>query len=86
MADRKVAAEVYLVIKPYTYMAFGERKVRRLVVDRIRQSKPSLDRGEIAIRVKLTFDERAIIDAIPVVEADVPMFIPPDPELTVGAE
>lgn len=83
MSDNKITAETYLVIVP-EIVQWGSNKpwVRSARVDRLRTGKPSLARGEIAVRVKLHFDEQAMIDAIPVVEADVRGFLTaPEPTL-----
>ena len=71
MVDTKVVAETYLVLVPDFWEWYGETRVRGIRVDRVRAQKPALKKGEIAIRLKLNFDKKQLIDAIPVVSVDV---------------
>lgn len=83
----KVTATGYLVIRPE--LAYGGKSVRAAHIDRLRIEKPKLNRGEVAVRVKLNFDAEALMDAIPVIEMDVTSFIvPANPEViaTVDAD
>ena len=79
----KVTADFYAVLVPDIWSWGGEPRVRGIRCDRIRASKPALKKGEIAVRVKLNFDKRSLVDAIPVTEADVFAFSTPEPALEV---
>lgn len=79
----KVTAETYLVLVPDIKTYGTTTYVYGIRVDRSRNTKPRLNRGEIAVRIKLNFDKRQLIDAIPIVEADVTAFATPSPELSL---
>jgi len=82
MTDR-VAAETYLVLVPDIWTYAGSTRVRGIRVDRIRSGKPALNRGEIAVHLKLNFEKADLIDAIPVVEIEVKTFKAGDPLIEV---
>lgn len=79
MSD-KVSAEAYLVLVP----DIRGKYVYGIRVDRVRSNKPSLNSGEIAVKIKLNFNKQALIDSIPVLDLDVSSFITaparPEPE------
>lgn len=82
----KVTAQGYLVIKP-TYSWSDSSKVVGAKIDRLRTDKPTLNRGEVAVRVRLNFDQQALQDAIPVIEMDVTSFIvPSEPEIVASVD
>ena len=54
-----------------------------LHAERIAQRKPSLSRGEVAVRVILTLEEEAFREFIPVVEAEIGTRMTAAPELEV---
>ena len=79
--SERVTAQGYLVIRPK--LSWDKKRLIGADIDRLRIDKPTMKRGEIAVRVKLNFDAQALMDAIPVIEVDVTSFIvPPTPELT----
>lgn len=81
----KVTAEGYLVIKPQ--MSWDGRHIIGAKMDRLRIEKPGLARGEVAVRVRLNFDAKALQDAIPVIEMDVTSFIvPSEPEVVATVD
>lgn len=67
---RSVTASVYLVLVPDIRGAESRQVVWGVRVDRMRTSRPRLERGEVAVRLRLTFDEQSLIDAIPVIDVD----------------
>lgn len=71
----KTAATGFLVLVPK--ISYSGTYVHSIRIDRVRTSKPSLAPGEIAVKVKLNFDDAAIISAIPTIELDVQSFISP---------
>lgn len=83
----KITAVTYLILVPdiYQWSSTTEPYVRGIRVDRARAQKPRLNKGEIAVKVKLNFDKQQLIDAIPVVSVDVNDFRngPSEPELSV---
>lgn len=69
----KVTAEAYLVLDPDirpTWNGVGHN-VYGIRVSRLRSHKPALARGEVAIKLRLTFLKAALLDAIPVVDVEV---------------
>lgn len=54
-----------------------------LHAERIAQSKPRLNRGEVAVRVRLTVSEAAFREFIPTVEAKIEDRMIPAPEAEV---
>ncbi len=84
--SKTVTAEGYLVIKP-TYGWYDKTKIEGAKIARLTQSKPSMQRGEVAIRIRLNFDAQALQDAIPVIEMDVTSFIvPSEPEIVASVD
>lgn len=86
--NKIVTASGYLVIVP-EYRAWDRKTVTGARIDRLRIEKPTLKRGEVAVRVRLNFDAQALQDAIPVIEMDVSSFmVPAQPEIvaTVDAD
>lgn len=82
MAD-KVTASTYVILVPTFWTSSGETYVRDIRVDRIRNGKPALKRGEVAVHLKLNFEEQDLIDAIPVVEIDVTTFRAGEPLIEI---
>lgn len=82
---RRVTAETYAVLVPTIYGSGDGRYVSSLRVDRTRSKKPSLDSGEIVVKLRLHFDEASLLSSIPVVEVDVTGFSAALPE-PVAAE
>lgn len=73
--SKKVTAVTYMVLVPEIRGTGPYRYVRQLRIDRVRSGKPSLARGEIAIKLRLNFNEDALLDSIPEIELDVSAFI-----------
>lgn len=84
--DSKVTADFYAVIVPDIRRYGKETYVYGVRVDRVRSGKPKLNKGEIPVRVKLHFDKQALVDSIPVVEANVGGFSVYQPQLEVVGE
>lgn len=78
--SRKIIAKGYLVLVPDIRGSY----VYGVRIDRYRKSKPDLMSGEIAIQIKLNFDEEHVLSAIPVVEADVTAFAVSNPQVEIG--
>jgi hypothetical protein len=73
--SRSNVAEGYIVLVPnIDDWGYGPR-LRGVRIDRVRSGKPSLERGEIAFKLRLTFDEKALLEAIPVIDLDVSAFV-----------
>lgn len=81
-----VTAQGYLVIVP-EYRAWDRKVVTGARIDRLRIEKPTLKRGEVAVRVRLNFDAQALQDAIPVIEMDVTSFmVPAEPQIVATVD
>lgn len=83
---QKVSAKAYLICTPDIYGSGDYRYVHEVRVTDVRKGKPALRRGQVAVRVKLVFDERALIESVPEVEVEVPSFVVPEPEAEVVPE
>ena len=77
---KTITASTYVVLVPETYGSGDYRYVRGLRVDRVRANKPALSPGEIVVRLRLHFDEAALLESIPVVDATVSNFTVAQPE------
>jgi hypothetical protein len=82
MSGRKVSATGFLVIVPE--FNYSKTEVVKARIVRMRTSKPSLARGEIAVKVKLNFDADSLRDSIPEIEVDVNGFMTPITEILAG--
>lgn len=85
---RPITATAYLVLVPSISGRGDWSYVSDLRVDRVRSNRPTIQPGEIAIKVRLTFNETSLLESIPVVDVNVGDFTvsPPEPELVeVGA-
>lgn len=81
-----ITAEFYVVLKPTRGWSATARSYNAIIgvkATDLRQSKPAIPRGSLAVRVKLNFDRRTVDEQIPVVEADVITFMPSPPDLEV---
>lgn len=81
----KVTADFYAVLVVDSYKYADTTYVRGVRVDRTRSAKPKLNKGEIPIRIKLHFDKQALIESIPLVEANVSGFSVYQPQVEVVA-
>lgn len=77
---RRVTAETYAVLVPVIYGTGDWRYVSSLRIDRTRSNKPSLNSGEIVVKLRLHFDEASLLSSIPVVDVEVTGFSAALPE------
>lgn len=77
---KRVTASTYVVLVPDIRGSGEYRYVSDLRIDRTRTGKPALKSGEIVIRLRLHFDETALLSSIPTVDATVTGFTVAQPE------
>lgn len=53
------------------FAVLGRDKWNRIVITRLTKTKPRLDVGEVAVKVKLNIDPDMFSEFLPVVEADI---------------
>ena len=80
MATKQI--EFYAVIRDRNFERRGYSWLD-LHVERIAQGKPRLNRGEVAVKIRLNVDEAAFREFIPVIEADVETRMSAAPEIEV---
>jgi hypothetical protein len=85
----KIESEFYLLFEVrrgwWTNAATREDGIREVTAVAVRQKKPTIPKGHVAVRVTLRFDRRSLHDSVPAIIADVGPFIGLDPELEVVA-
>jgi hypothetical protein len=70
----KHTAEGYLIFDPDIRTWGGEDHVYGVRIKEYKARAPKLASGEIAVKVKFTFDDEHLLKSIPVVEIDVTTF------------
>ena len=84
MSSEKVTADFYIVLEPRRAY-WDPKKIVSIVATALRQGKPAIPKGHVAVHLKLRFDKGALEESIPAIEFDVPTFATAEPEAEVAA-